>query len=371
MSSDDSDTGAGSGGRLRQRPQGFRSFPRRLISSGSVGQSTIPELPESNEIPGSASSDELTRLPTRITTPSHSHSAELRGENVPSNDRNMFLEGMALSESPVSSPSPSDDQPFTLGLGPSTLRRSLPRSRPVKKSSLLSNVSSASDLTTIDEPPPSPSRRRWDDLRQHFLPHLLSSGAPDVQPPSTPPPAFHIPPRPSTPKQFRMPKLGFKQAAEKASEASVDRTMRFEDDILRASRAVRSADSKGQKAVATSFNMSFMSSSASLGLSTPTYLPPSRGKATQRPPSLQSTTTPHSPSAAPTLYTVISYYASITPRQQRSTITLPHESEVLSALLLPFMSVRSDKVVNDQLQAVEAVEIIVTTWRAASEVVAH
>ncbi len=380
MSSDDSDTGLGSGGRLRKRPQGFRPLPRRLLSSGSVGQNTIPELPELNEVHGSASSSELTRIATS------SHSAELRGENAPSNDpRNMFLAGTVLTESPVSSPSPSDDQrPFSLGLGPSTSKgpHPLPRPRPVKKSSLLSHISSsASDLTTIDEPP-SPSLRRWDELRQHFLPQLLSSRAPDVRSSSTPPPAFHVPPRPSTPKQFRMPKLGFKQAVEQAAEAPVDQITRFADDILRASRAVRSVETKAQRreregtlaTVATSFNMSFMSSNTSLGLSTPTpnYVPPSRAKAVRRPPSLQSMAVSHSPSAAPTpLYAVISYYASITPSQQHSTIVLPHESEVLSALLSPFMSIRSEKVVNEQLQAMEAFEIIVKTWRASSEVVAH
>ncbi|KAH8987795.1 hypothetical protein EDB92DRAFT_2013926 [Lactarius akahatsu] len=365
MSSDDSDTG---GGRLRRRPQGFRPLPRPSLSSGSVGQS-IPELPELNEVHGSAPSNELTRIATS------SHSAGLGGENAPSNDpRNIFFVGTVLTESPVSSPSPSDDQrPFSLGLRPP--RGPLPRPRPVKKSSLLSNISSsASDLATIDEPP-SPSRRRWDDLRHHFLP----SRASDIQSSSTPPPAFFAPPRPSTPKQFRMPKLGFRQVVEQAPEALVDQITRFGDDILRASRAVRSAEPKAQRreregtlaTVATSFNMSFMNSNASLGLGTPTSnsLPPSRAKAVRRPPSLQSMSVSHSPSAAPaSLCTVISYYASITPSQQDSTIVLPHESEVLSTLLLPFVSVRREKDVNEQLQAMEAFETIVKTWRAASEV---
>lgn len=176
-----------------------------------------------------------------------------------------------------------------------------------------------------------------------------------------------------------MPKLGFKQVVEQAPEASVDQIKRFADDILRASRAMRSVETKAQRreregtlaTVATSFNMNFMSSNANLGLNTSTsnYLPPSRAKAIRRPPSLQSVTVSHSPSAAPTsLYTVISYYASITLSQQQSTIVLPHESEVLSAFLSPFMSVRGEKVINEQLQALEAFEIIVKTWRAASEV---
>ena len=382
MSSDDSDIKAShSGYRLKRRPQGFRPSSRRLASnsSGSFGQSTIPEIPESSEVHGSVSSNEVSRPQTSITT--SLNSAELR-EEVPSNEqKNMFLVGAVLTDSPVSSPSPSDDQrPFSLEQDPSisSLRGTLSRSRPVKKSSLLSNVSSASDLTTIDEPSSS-SRRRWDELRQHFLPHLLPSRAeaPDAQSSFPPPPAPQIPPRPSTPKQFRMPKLGFKQAVEQAQEASVDRTTRFADDILRACREVRSVESKSQRrereGTLGSFNMSFMSSNASLGLGMPaSYMPPGRAKPVRRPPSLQSTTaSPSSPAPSNTLYSVIAYYASVTPSQQQSTIILPHECEVFPILLLPFLGSRRENVVNEQLQSMEAFEIIVKTWRAASELVPH
>ncbi|KAI9438560.1 hypothetical protein H4582DRAFT_2076182 [Lactarius indigo] len=233
----------------------------------------------------------------------------------------------------------------------------------MKKSSLLSNISSSSsDLATIDEPT-SPSLRRWDDLRQHFLPHLLSSRTSDIQSSSTPSPAFLVPPRPSTPKQFRMPKLGFRQVAEQAPEALVDQVTRFADDILRASRAVRSAEPKAHRreregtlaTVATSFNMSFMSSNASLGLGTPTpnHLPPRSRKG--RP----ETTIPS---------VHVNIALTISSPHFLIHFVLPHESEVLSALLSPFVGVRGEKVVNEQLQAMETFETIVKTWRAASEV---
>ena len=377
MSSDDSDNGPSGSGRLRRRPASFRpsSSSRRLGSSGSFGQITIPEIPESSEDHGSASSNE----PTRPSIATSSNSAELRGGNVQSNDpKNMFLEGAMLTESPVSSPSPSDDlRLFSSSQDdPSVMRGTLSRPRAVKKSSLLSNVTSASDYSIIDDP--TPSRRRWDELRQHFLPQLLSSHAPDPRSSSIPPPALQAPPRPSTPKQFRIPKLGFKQTVEQAQEPSADRMSKFADDILRTSRAVRSVESKAQRrereGTLTSFtNMSFMSSNASLGLSMPSsYLPPSRAKPIQRPPSLQSTAGSYPPPATPTsLYQVVSYYASITPGQQRSTIVLPHENEVLLTLSLPFLSVRSENTLNEQLQSIDAFEIIVKTWRATSELVAY
>jgi len=179
-----------------------------------------------------------------------------------------------------------------------------------------------------------------------------------------------------------MPKLGFKQTVDQAEEAAAGQIKRFADDILRASRAARSEPKTQRReregtlaSVATSLNMSFMSSNANLGLSTPTsdYLPPGRAKAGWRPPSLQSTTISiSSQSAAPTsLYAVLANYASIIPVQQHSATVLPHESEVLSALLPPFMSVRGEKVVNEQLKALEAFETIMKTWRAASETVTH
>jgi hypothetical protein len=83
MSSDDSDSWTEWWCRLRKGDHRFPAFvPTFSIeSSGSFGQSTIPDIPESSEVHGSASSDELTRPQTSIAT--SLNSAELRGENVP------------------------------------------------------------------------------------------------------------------------------------------------------------------------------------------------------------------------------------------------------------------------------------------------
>jgi hypothetical protein len=351
----------------RKRPQVVRPFPRRLFSGAPVNRNSTQEI--------SASSNEITH--PRAQTPSNL--SELVGDDAPSNDpRSVYL--ASLTESPVSSPSSSDEQrsfsptPFS-----STSRASLTRSHAVKKSSLLSSgSSSASDLAAAEELSSS-SKRHWDDLRRHFL----SARAAYVQPSTTtPPPASNVFPRPSTPKQSRIPKLGLKQVVEQARGVAADQAKKFADDILRASRAVNSNDLKASRreregtltTMATSLNMSFMSSNANLGLSAASvssYLPQSRAKAMRGQSSSSQSmaaVSPSSPASSTSLYTVISYYASITPNQCHLAKFLPYEGEVLSSLLVPFVIRRIEATENERSQAMEAFEIIVKTWQASDEV---
>jgi hypothetical protein len=347
----------------RKWPQVVRPLPRPLFSGGSQG------------VPAS-SNEPVSRHPRSRTS---SASTELSMDNSPSNvSRGVFLAGAAITESPISSPTLSDGQrSFSPAPSPTSPRGALSRPRPVMKSSLLSNgSSSASDLLATDESF-SQSRRRWDDLRRHFLPAHPSDQAAHDQPPTASPPASDLPPRPSTPKQFRMPKFGFRQVVEQAQGSVVDQNKRFADDIFNASRAMRAVEPRAQRreregtlaTMATSFNMSFMSSNASLGMastSASNYLPQSRARS-RRPPSLQSETS-QSPAAAVTtsLYAIISYHTSLHSNQLHFAKFLPHENEVLSALLVPFMAPRSEVAHSEQLPAMEAFEMTVRTWRAAS-----
>jgi hypothetical protein len=173
-----------------------------------------------------------------------------------------------------------------------------------------------------------------------------------------------------------MPKFGFKQVVEQAQESVVDQNKRMADDILSASRAMR-VEPKAQRreregtlaTMATSFNMSFMSSSASLGMAsiaTSNYLPQSRSRL-RRPPSLQSEASHLPLAAAAPLYSIVAYHASNPSSQLHVAKYLPHENEVLSALLVPFMAPRSEAADSERLQATEAFETIVKTWEAASD----
>ena len=343
-------------------PQVVRPRPRPFLS-GSSGLYA-------------SSYDSVSHHP-RSRTPSTS-SEQTMDKASSSDSRNVFIPGATITESPSSSPISSDGQrSFSSSLSPTTSRAPLPRSRPVQKPSLLSNgSSSASDLLETDEP--SQSRQRWDQLRRHFLHSRTSAQATHVQPSTAPPPSFtDLPQRPSTPKQFRMPKFGFKQVVEHAQGSVVDQNKSFADDILSAARAMRVIEPKAQRreregtlaTMATSFNMSFMSSSASLGMAsivTPNYPSQSRSRS-RRPPSLQSEASQSPVAATASLYAIIDYYASNPSSQLQVAKFLPYENEVLSALLVPFMAPRSEAADSERLQAMETFEITVRTWKAASD----
>lgn len=174
-----------------------------------------------------------------------------------------------------------------------------------------------------------------------------------------------------------MPKFGFKQVVEQAQESVLDQNKRFADDILSASRAMRIIEPKAQRreregtlaTMATSFNMSLLSSSASLGMAniaTSNHLQ-SRSRS-RRPPSMQSEAS-QLPLAAPVpLYAIIAHHASNPSSELHVAKFLPHENEVLSALLVPFIAPRrSEAADSERLQALEVFETTVKTWQAASD----
>jgi hypothetical protein len=177
-----------------------------------------------------------------------------------------------------------------------------------------------------------------------------------------------------------MPKRGLRQVVEQVQESAGDQSQRFADDVRAALKAARSG-SIGPKAprreregtlaaMATPFNMSLMGSSSSFGMasiSSSSYVAPSRSKAMRRPPSLTSVTS-HSPLATLTpLYSIIFHHASTASNQLNLVKFLPHESEVLVALLASFMVPRSETVDSERLRAIEAFEIILRTWKAVSK----
>ncbi|KAH9960690.1 hypothetical protein BC827DRAFT_1268087 [Russula dissimulans] len=326
-----------------KRPKAVRPLPRPLLSGG----------PPRN----GSSSDDFTSPRSHSRTPSNA--TEPTADSPPAGDtRGVFLAGATITESPISSPTLHDGQRSNSpSPSPFASRGPLSRSRPVKKSSLLSSrSSSASDLAATDEP--SQSKRRWDDLRRHFLPAHLPPRAAGAQPSPPPPPISDAPQRPSTPKQFRLPKLGFKQVVEQAQDLVVDQNKREREGTL--------------ATISTSLNMGFMGPNASLGVasaSASSFLPSSRGWAMRRPPSLHSVAShSHPPLAALTsLCAIISYHASSAPNQLQAAQSLPHENEVLSALLVPFVTPWSKTANSDRLQALEGFEIIVRTWQPASD----
>ncbi|KAI0319315.1 hypothetical protein OF83DRAFT_1055215 [Amylostereum chailletii] len=275
----------------------------------------------------------------------------------------------------VDSPKP-EGRPFSPPPGPSsssgnymttTTKRSKPR--PLKKASLSGSIAS-------DETPTSPSLRRWETLRKAVMPP--AGGSPtEASPTTTAPPAqATLPPRPSTPKQFRLPRIGFKQVVEQAQEVSADQSRAFGDDILRACLIARQGEQRVLKrdrdapAPTTTFNRTFMSTVTSIpgsAASSTTNLPQARF-GLRRPPSLQSVPTATGLPPSSSLSTVISHYASAPSDGPRpSQDALPYETEVLSVLLMPFLdsSVTPD-VEKRRLESIETFETIVKTWPSVS-----
>ena len=210
-----------------------------------------------------------------------------------------------------------------------------------------------------NEEPPSPSRARWDSVRRHIVhspsPSVTPSLAPSFQ--SIPKPfASPLSPggRPGTPKSSRFPRLGMRQVVDTAREMVVDDMRKFALELERACVQLRAPDSTNNRSVREG---SVGGSALSLSL------PPSTAAATTLPSanwSKQSTgpvTVPPQPSVLTLLRTLEQYEASLLhlPR------TLPLENQVLSALLVPFMS--SDPSEREQEYALRAFSLIIKTWR--------
>lgn len=217
---------------------------------------------------------------------------------------------------------------------------------------------------------PSPSKRRWDALRQHVLPSSTSSVFTPTPRPSTPGSGPSTPPssRPSTPKSYRFggQKRMFRQVVEQARGQIVEDHRKLADDILQACWIARYGQSPlrpkteremSQHTIGSSLHLPFIASATSLVTS------PSVS-------SLHSSSTAHqSPVVVadnrdvPTVFPLSRTLSFTTPGTRPAV--LPHEAHILSALLVPFLGPYSgDRLAAEQQTAVESFEQIVNTWKA-------
>ena len=206
---------------------------------------------------------------------------------------------------------------------------------------------------------PSPSRARWETVRRH----IMHSSSPSVTP--SYPPSPHsipkplIPPlppggRPGTPKPSRFQKLGMRQVVDTARELAVEdmRTLALELERacvqLRAPDVVHNRFLREGGAGGSTLSLSLPYST----VSTTTY--PSTNWSKQP---RGSVIAPPQPSVLTLLRTLEQYEASLLhlPR------TLPHENQVLSALLIPFMV--PDPSEREQDYALRAFTLLIKTWR--------
>lgn len=228
---------------------------------------------------------------------------------------------------------------------------------PVRPIALLASRSGSVDSTIATQ---SPTRARWENLRQHVLPSASRPMSPPQRPPSAQSTHQGIPPRTTTPKPSRLARLGFKQVVEQAREA-VDETRKFGEEIKRACALARYPDSKGGvfapgTGISSSSRMDYL----------------------RRPQSVSSVSLPSTSSASGSpslryLYQILIHHPGSneeTP-QLGSSPSLPYESQVLATLLCPFLTPTKypfTKIEEERTTAVEAFEILSKSWQPEDEV---
>ncbi|KAG1747373.1 hypothetical protein EDB19DRAFT_2023164 [Suillus lakei] len=216
-------------------------------------------------------------------------------------------------------------------------------------------------------PSRTPSKVRWEQLRQHVL------AAPRPVSPPLPARIAQGPSRPQTPKPSRFPRLGFRHVVEHAREAAVDESRRFAEELLQICWSFRVSDplrqSKNERdgplgTVGSSLHLPFVSSTTLNSFATGSTMVQTqttqKGLNIKRPPSTVSGG--QNSSLVMTLHETILRYAS------KGSNYLPHETLVLSALLTPFLSSENNQNVDDdRWTSIEAFEAAVQTWQATTD----
>lgn len=234
-------------------------------------------------------------------------------------------------------------------------------------------------------PPPSPSKARWEHIRQHVLPdsphsqNFTAPPPPPVSRPSTPQQTIVAPPRSQTPKPSRLARLGFKHVVEQVRDvAVVDDTRRFGNEILKACWQSRFLEPmKGSKpdrepTLATGSSnlyLPFMSNEPKINNGTnasTAALNTSKKHDLRRPQSVQSLALSTRPT--PTIkyiHSMLLHYAAPSAGRPVLVSHLPHETQLMSALLSPFttrtVGTRGDE---ERWFGIESFEIAVKTWKA-------
>ena len=233
-----------------KKPSGSRPNVRKLLSKDSLSSlASFTKHGREASLPEVHDNSINRRAAKPLTLPPLNEDSNVQGVARP-----------WMKEELVSSPTSSRDErdPFDeyaatantqsvkLKFSKPTLPSESSSKAPPSGQSSRSSISEPPRSSTSSPPPVSPSRVRWEQLRQHVLP---SSGVPSPDPSFT---AFSQlglgTPIPASPRPSRFAaRFGFRQVVNEAREASDDITRRFSEDVQRACRAVRFGDSKPPK----------------------------------------------------------------------------------------------------------------------------
>ncbi len=213
----------------------------------------------------------------------------------------------------------------------------------------------------------SSSRARWDKVRQHVLFSAVNARQASPQPQPTPP-------RSTTPKLSRFPRLGFRHVIEQDTRI-------FSNEIRKAcwmSRYSEHFKSRGERdhftaTMNSSLYLPFMSSASLSGASGMSGGISRRQDTMMSRSTVPSPTTPTNQRSMPTLkplWQLLMTYATPSPDGTLRCADLPHETLVLSVLQGPFLkqSRLQDGVPDERRLAMESFEIVFRTWFPDNEV---
>ena len=222
----------------------------------------------------------------------------------------------------------------------------------------------------------SSSLARWERLRQQVLPSAAHTASYGHSQQSSSVSSLVSPARPQTPKPSRLARLGFRHVAEQVRE-SLDVSRQFSDEIQKACWSSRHIDAlKGSRfdrdGAAGSHSYLPFTSNPSL----PTIIPGAMGASGHKDHDIYSPYPMHflntSSRPVPLLLNILRQHAPSSGSSSISVPYLPHENQVLSALLVPFLNSESGPGVDEErVHAVEAFEIAVKTWGAETKEVNH
>ncbi|KAI0947727.1 hypothetical protein AcW1_009415 [Taiwanofungus camphoratus] len=357
-----------------KRPSGGRPLPRRLFSIDSLRREKSGSESDASSL--ASATGKRSPAPSYISiTPKPVQTAN---EKEPDPLRNATATGTEWTDKTIiQSPQGLDGQRFPDREGEAKVKIHAPKPIPLdlsKTKGTLAGLVAEEDTTQ----PLSPSRRRWNTVRAHVLPSLASGqSTPQLPAQRIESPGLGTPPssRPQTPKSYRFgQKKIFRQVVEQAREVAVDESRRLEE-ILRACWAARFGEMSvrpktereaSQATVASSLHLPFMSSTTSLPMASSTSvltMQATHRSGLRRPPSSQAMV---QESRATPSVTYIARVLALGTSANRLR-TLPYETQVLSALLVPFLGpFRGDQIGLEQQTAVETFESAVRTWKSPS-----
>ena len=318
-----------------QRPK-----PRRLFSFDSIKSSA-----SSSSRRSSAGEVEAPRGPRPMNP--------LELSNVQEGDEK--LEGTPVKHTRAEpSPTWQDSTPSGPSLTPPLDQSS--KLEPVRPPSLFQgHTSTPSDSSDSNNRPPS---KRWDSLRQHVLPPVRPSTPPQRPGSAQSHASSQQTGRSATPKPSRLARLGFRHVVEDVR----DEARKFGEELLRACAAARYSSMKEKD---PSTNGTAPVAPIALSGKKLDYL--------RRPNSMSSVSLTSSQAPPPSLrflHQILVYHTS--PSEETGaqiSIHLPHESQILSTLLCPFLVPNKYyRVEEEQLISLDAFELVSKSWIPANEV---